>query len=327
MPQSTTTTITSTIASEILSQRALASLTPKLVALPRINRVNIDGSGSLTYKLPVESLMADAASVSEGSDASSISDFSYGSAISLTPTERYARGDLTARAIRRGSGGMLSNQVFDAMQDNNVGSLLPMLEPYAMRAMERLYALMEKDTCAGFANASVSVGTSTNDLTIANLVAARYSYYAASPSNENVEWFLTPIQVSDLITALAAGSGSSLANIFVQSATTDIVNWKNDGVRDGLMGSFMGIPLRQIDALSKATANVGADDVGALMAVGVGDPAFGQRGAQVIVEGFAPRIVFDVDMSARNVEIIALGEWIVGEHTDAHYIKIVTDAP
>jgi hypothetical protein len=325
MAQTTTTVLTGSIASEILSQHLLA-LTPKQpIVAAAFNSVSIDGAGSLTYKLPTQTILDAASAVSEGSDASTISDYAIPAGVSVTPTAVYSRVDLTDRAIRRGLGGRSASMVFDAMQNGDLAGFMSLLAAPVAAVGERLWAKLEFDCAASLANASGSVGTSGGDLTIANMLSAIYALEANSPSHGDFAFYLTPIQISDLRTALLAGSGAALSTVLNSQATMSMVNGAVQ--MNGFKGDFLGFPVFQIDALSKATANAGADDVGALVARGSGDPVTGQRGPSVIVEGHAPRILVDVDMSNRNVEIIGLYEYAIGEHTDKHYIKIVTDAP
>jgi hypothetical protein len=47
----------------------------------------------------------------------------------------------------------------------------------------------------------------------------------------------------------------------------------------------------------------------------------------VILEGHAPVVLVDFDVSARSAELLVIHEYAIGEITDKHGVSIITDAP
>jgi hypothetical protein len=327
MSLTTTTTRSTVLLTELLSDVALEPLTPKTVFWPLINQDSIDGGAGLTRKYPKKSDLGAATAATEGVDFTSTTTLSYGTAITATPTEAaVARADITTRAIRRAFPGQPASVVMARILANDFTGLLGVLDDEARSLMRMCYEKVETDCCALLDDAATTVGSTGVDLSVANLLLAIYDLEANEPEHEDFIFVMHPQQTADMRTALLSLSAASSA-VWFQQADAGIVNFAGDVSRNGLKGSFLGIPWYQTSPSVNPLPNSGADVAGALLCRGSGLPERGQRGAHVFVEGHAPAFLLDVDPSARTIELMAIWEYAVVEHTDPHYISIVTDAP
>ncbi len=329
MAVTTSTTRANNILNEVLASKPLAALTPKLVYWNLCNQDSIDGAASLSKEYPVESDIGAASAATEGTDLTSTTTLSMGATVTVTPTEAAAiRSDITTRSARRESPGMTAQDVFGKTMAGDLSGLLGLLESKAMIQMKAMQEKAETDVVAQLDDFSNVVGTSTQDLSIANMLSAIYTLEAQEPEHENFAFVLHPQQVSDIRTALLGqAAASASAGVWVSQADASFVNFQNDAPRNGLKGSFLGIPVYQTSPSVNPLPNAGADVAGALVCVGQGAPDTGIPGATVFVEGHAPLFLLEVDASARTIEMIGLWEYGVAELRDKAGVSIITDAP
>ena len=329
MTVTSTTSRATNILNEVLAARTIPALTPKLVYWNLCNQDSIDGAASLSKEYPVESDIGPAGTATEGTDLSSTTELAMGSAVTVTPTEAAAiRSDITTRDMRRESPGASASDVFSRIMSGDLEGLLGVLEAKAMVQMKAMQEKAEKDCVALLDDFADSVGSTGTDLSIANLLSAIYKLEENEPLHEDFAFVLHAEQVRTMRELLLAqGSGSASAGLWVQQADASAVNFNSDSARNGLKGSFLGIPVYQTSPSVDPGPNAGADVAGALVAVGRGAPDSGQIGATVFVEGHSPTFLIDVDASARTVELIGLWEYGVAELVDKHGVSIITDAP
>lgn len=329
MAVTTASTYSNIILNEVLREGALRALLPKAVALQFCNKDSIDGAPSLTVEYPVNSDLGAAAAATEGVDFSTTTTLSLGTSVSVTPTEAaVARADITSRALRRRVPGVSNDALFDRLMAGDMSQILPLLGEEAARLANMVVEKAEADLCALYDDASRTVGTSTSDLTIANMLTAIYKMKEGEPEHESWVFAMHPQQTLDIQTVLLdAGTGGD-GPAWYQQADAGMINMLPDNQRTGFRGSFLGVPYYETSPSVNILPNTGADVAGALLAVGVGRPGAGaQNGAHVFVEGHPMRFVLDLDASARTVELLCIWEYGVAELRDLHYVSIVTDAP
>lgn len=177
--------------------------------------------------------------------------------------------------------------------------------------MEQGLAIAEKidtDTLALFAGFSNSVGSTGVNIAPAELIEAAYKARLANVPGP-LAYVLHPIQTFDLQSAIVA----SAAPVWGNSAMIDLLNAQPNA--NSFRGNFMNIPV--FDSSNCATANAGADRVGACInaklaiALGVG------RGTSTLIE---------TDISKRTKQVSTDMYFDVNEYLDLCGCKIVTDA-
>lgn len=329
MALTTTGTRSSVMLSAILNDVALEPLTPKLVFWNLINHDDMDGEPALTKSYPKKTDVGPAGPATEGVDFTNSTALGYDAAINLTPVESAVmRVDITTRAMRRKFPGETSVALAGRMLDGDFRGLLGMLEEEARTITKSLQEKAERDCTAQLQNASTTVGSTGVDLSVANLLLAIADLEGNEPEHEDFVFCMAAQQTADLRTALLSTSSASSATWFAQ-ADASFLNFHPDAPRNGLKGSFLGIPWYQTSPSVNPLPNSGADVAGALLCRGVGRPGApgSLRGAHVFLEGAPPYFLLDIDPSARAIEMLGIWEYAVGEITDPHYVSIVTDAP
>jgi len=325
----TSSTRANVMLTRILRDAPLRALTPKVVFWNLINHDNIDGEPGLTKEIPVESDLGAAGTATEGVTVTQSVQLTYDASVSVTPTEAAAqRADITTRAIRRKIPGMTADAVYDRIAVGDLSGLGTLLQDEAAKLMAMMWEKAESDCLALLDDASESVGTSTSDLTIAQLIAALAIMEGRDLEHDDMAWVLAPEQLNNLRTALQTGSGSSLSAIWGK-ADTSFFDFHPDAPRNGYKGGFLGLPIFTPSQSIIPRANAGEDVVGALVCIGRGvtGQAGSQRGAHEFTEGHRPKFLFAFDTMARVVAMLGLWEYAVVEHTDKHYVSIISDAP
>lgn len=318
-------TRSSMMLSAILNETALEPLTPRLVFMNLINQDTMDGEPALTKSYPKKSDLGPAIAATEGTDFTTTTTLGFDTAISATPVEAaVARADITTRAIRRKVAGITNAAVFERILNCDFRGILGLLQDEARSLGRMVQEKMERDACALLDDASTSVGSTGVDLSVANLLLAIALLDANEPEHGDRIFVMAPQQTADLRAALLSLSSAS-SSVWANQADAGVANWRDVG-DNGLIGSFLGIPWYQTAPSVNPLPNSGADVAGALLLRGVGHPTRGRRGAHVYLEGHPPAFLVDVDASARTIEIIDVSEYAIVEHTDPHYISIITDA-
>lgn len=324
----TTTTIGAAIFNEVMSDRALRHLAPKSVVVNHINYDSIDGDAALSKEYRKHADLGAATAATQGVDFTTVTDASFATTITATPTEAaVVRMDVTSAALRRGVPGFSAQQVFDALASGDYSAIMSIAEEYAERMGLAIAEKIESDAIALLDDFTDTAGASGSDFSLANFLEAIYDLEGNEPSHEDFALFLDQEQVRNIRTELTAGTGASLATPLAGALDVSVLNQRNDVSRNGFKGGLLGVPVYQLSPSLRLTANAGADVVGALMARGDGTPDGGQRGALVMCEGHPLQWLVDFDASARTVELIAIQEYAMVEHTDEHGVSVITDAP
>ncbi len=326
MPITNTGTRSSHILTELLAETPLQPLTPKTVAWNLINHDTTDGEASLTKKITKDSDLGPAGTATEGVDFTNSTPLSMDTPINATPVESaVARFDITTRALRREYPGKSASELYSKVLAGDFMAIFGMLQRQAAKLATMCWEKAEADVCALLDDASGTVGTTNTDFTVPNALQAIFLLEQNEPAHEDFVWALANRQVADIRAALLSTSSASAASWF-KDADANILNHVNDSGRTGLKGTFLGLPVFQTSPSVNPKPNSQVDVAGMLACRGQGrteDPG-ALRGAHSFVEGHPLEYLLSIDVSARTIMLMAIWEYVVIEHTDAHYISIVT---
>tara|TARA_Y100000361_G_scaffold153876_1_gene177025 strand:+ start:5036 stop:6004 length:969 start_codon:yes stop_codon:yes gene_type:complete len=322
MALTTTTIVTDQILAELLAEIALDAARPKNVASLLANFDSIDGRPTGTLNMPRYDDIGPAAAVAENADVTSTT-LANGTQASFTPSEYAIMAEITFKAARERVPGMAN--VAALIQSGTVEQILAAFANDANRLGEAMNERIEIECVDALSSLANSVGTTTVDLSIANLEEALYTFATLEVGNINddLALVLAPRQVQDLRAAVTSSSNS--AAVF-STDIQSITSYRPDNSTNGLIGAFMGVPVYQLSQSVVNTANAGADVEGALIQVGRGSAVNGQRGSVCIVEGSALAMTVDHDMSKRSFELQATYEFDAGLRATDMGVLIVTDA-
>lgn len=187
-----------------------------------------------------------------------------------------------------------------------------------------LMTALEDDVCALLAAFSNVVGTSTSDLTIAQLLAAQVGIRKRGcRAPDGVVYVLDEQQVDDVEAALIATSTSVATYAF---AADRLLGAPGAGPNNGLSnGHVMSFRNSQVWASGLTdTANAGADVAGACFVPST--PANDSMASLGIVWKRMFRLETDRDISLRATEYVSTMRVGVGEIFDTSGTSIITDA-
>ena len=310
------------ILTEALAARILDANKPKSVISGLVTMDSIAGEPSKTRKINKFSDLGAATTATEGTDFTTNTELNMATPVTLTPTEAaIMRSTITYRAIERRFPGMMNvHSFFD--DPSGLSAQLAMAGQEVDRHAAAIAEKVESDLSALLAGFTDSVGSTTVDLSFANMESALFELVKNETPHENWCYVLCPVQMSDLrVAALAA-----TATVFTNNVT-DLLATTPDLSRNGLRGSVFGIPVYEISESVKTTANAAADVVGALMLRGQGSyTGGGQDGALIVTEGKAPYVQVDKNLDQRGFVLQSVYEYAAGELDDTYGVKIVTDA-
>ena len=325
--ETTSTTYSTHSLSYILGENAVPANLPSMVVSRLANEVDIDGQPSNTFQVAVHSDLGAASSGTEGTAISSNTALSYASAIQGAVVEgALVRAVVTDNAVASKFPGLAG--VSDAMQTLPFEQKLAVLQPEVDRLAAMCMEKYEDDHCnllGGFSNTAGSTGV---DLSTANIFSAIYTFDTLDASNQNRALVLTPNQVDELRRDLAVTSGGLGGSLWTSQIDTSIFG--AGGIpENGLIGSFMGIPVYQYSHSLRTLVNTNADVAGALMAIGSGDPtqAGNPVGALMSVRKGGLKVRLEQSAAERGTIVVVSMEYVAVELKDTHGVSIITDAP
>lgn len=328
MPVSSSTTVANWLLTEVMSQMALDPLRGKYVLLPFLNMADISGRATKVRKIRKKSAIAAAVDDSEGVAFSNPAAVGVQANISITPTTKVQGIQLTSDAVELALPGVPRSQVIAAIEGNNPGAL-PLVRDAITEILEAHYLRAETDALSLFSGLSESAGTTNQPLSFATLLDALLKVMDNNPSSEDLVFVLEEQGMADIRTLAASGTGASLSAIFGGGGSGDVsfFNHRPDASRNGLRGSFAGIPIYSANKNVMATANAGVDRVAALIVAGRGETGApgSVRGFAEMVERYEPSLGFQYDLSDDTLLAVGRWCWAVGEHTDEHGCKIIYD--
>lgn len=325
--ESTPTTNSTRQLSYVLGREALPANLPKVVVANLANDDDILGQPTLVKQYAVESDLGAASSGTYGTDISTNTELTYGSAVQLTITEGaliMATIDDTSLSVE--NPGMGEVNMTELLASGNIAAARAILQPKVNRLAAPCMEKYEDDHCNLLTGFSNSVGTSGMPLTVSDCFSASYTYDTLEAVTEETAWVLTPVQVRDLMLDIAVNGGGLGAGVWNSVIDTSFL--KNNGLSpNGFKGTFMNRPLYQyshsLRTLSDANANVN----GALMAIGRGKPdEGGQLGAIAHARRGLLQVRIDATAPGRGVKLVVRMEYGVGEVRDTHAVRIKTKA-
>lgn len=328
MANETTSSVYSTHSlSYVLGENAVPANLPSLVVSRLANEVDIEGQPSNVFQVAVHADLGAASGGTEGTAISSNTALSYASAIQGTVVEgALVRAVVTDNAVATKFPGLAG--VADAMQTLPFEQKLAVLQPEVDRLAAMCFEKYEDDHCNLLGGFSNSVGTSGSDLSTADIFSAIYTYDTLDASNQARALVLTPNQVDELRRDLAVTSGGLGGALWQAQIDASVFN--GAGIpENGLIGSFMGIPVYQYSHSLRTLVNTNADVAGALMAIGSGDPtqAGNPVGALMTVRKGGLKVRLEQSASERGTIVVASLEYVAVELKDGHGVSIITDAP
>lgn len=216
--------------------------------------------------------------------------------------------------------------VAHAITDNVAEDSVPIefVTGQSMRMLHVLSLAMDDDFLALFAGLSNSVGTTTVDITVAQLIAAQQGLRTRGAVADALVYILDNQQVLDIETALIAGTGVQFA------LAADRVLGYDRAPDNGMSTSrnvmtFRGVPVYASGLTD--TANAGADVVGACFCPSTaandasGSTTFGMAWKRL------PRFETQRQAKLRATDMVMTCRAGFVELQDGSGTKIVTDAP
>jgi hypothetical protein len=308
----------------LLTRTALPANLPDIVLANLANSDDILGQPSLVKKYAVEQDDGIASAATYGTAFTTNNEFDYATAISITVTEgAIARGVVlnTAVEVKFPGAGSAREILMNGSTEQKVSVLSDEFRRAGKMCMEKF----EKDHCDLLDNFSVSAGSSTIPLSVADMFSAIYSYDIGEPVTRETAWFLWPIQVHHLRLDLASNGGGLGGGVWSQNVDVDFLRASQLPV-NGNIGSFLGRQMYQgahsLRNLSDTNTNVN----GGLIAVGRGAPDSGQLGALANVTRGGFGVHFDYSAADRGVKMVLALEYGVAEIRDSHGIRIRSSA-
>lgn len=294
--ETTKTSLTEIVNSEAIAELILMYAHDQTVIAPLVRVKDLAGLSTPTASFPQWELDAVSDITTEGTTALSN--------VELQTTE--------VAVISAAQVGILREVTDFAMATNMLGP--DGLMQFIVEDGARLCMLeVENDLAALFSGFSTTVGTSTQDLTVANFVEAIAKLDTANARGRKV-CVLDDQQAYDLRAAVAASTGTVFANS--SQNLQSVLNANNAGY----VGELFGVPIWLTNLTD--TANTAADVVGAMFIDGNASPSYAALGMALL---WQPRVkmVGLPDQAADQIAItMAYG---VGRISDFG-VDITTDA-
>jgi len=311
-----------------LGERVLSASLPKIVLTGLVNEIDISGEPTDTARVNRNTDLGVAGAGTEGTEFTTNEEFALATPVDFVVAEAAAiqRGLVTNFALETRFPGV--SDVWRALQESGLDQKLAILGVEADRASFPCIEKREDDLCNLLGGFTGTAGTTTVDITVANLIAAQYTLKTQEPDHEDWVYVLTPNQVQEVALEFGDTGGGKGGSIWVNAGDLSFFNHRPDMPRNGFRGSFMGIPVYEYAHSLRTLANANADVCGALMCRGIGDP---RKGGQVGGLGLTTRgfLKYHLEYSAghRGVIIVVTSDHKALELRDENGVSLITDAP
>lgn len=313
--ETTTTTANDITYSAVIAPAFLATLAEHSLPMTWCNEYDITGQPSNAIDIPRAASDYGSAD-DDGAGVDTEYDATQGTALSNVAWDT---DKVTATAAEYGiQYEITDNVVEDSIQGIDVFNII-------FVHMARALALAwTDDFCALFASLSNSVGTTTNDLTVANMLSAQSGIRRRGVlAEDGLVYVLDGQQGDDLEGALIATSTSQAVFASAADRILGVMASANNGMAaDRQIMTFRGYPVHTTGLTD--TANAGADVVGACFT-----PA-GPRNGPFATYGNAIKRAFRLEtdrvIGKRTTLLVGTMRMGVAEITDGSGTKIVTDA-
>jgi len=285
---STTTTYNDTVYSAIIADIVLDALMATVVTPPLMRHFDLRGQASKAVDIPKADKFT-AAALTEGTEVANTA---------LTT----GKATLTAAEI-----GIMAT-VTDVLEVSDI----PAAHGARLRQLGRsLGDKLDVDITALFVNLNggTAVGSTTVDLTLANILSAIFTLEAADAPKPYVSVF-HPVQIADLRSGLNSASNAPYQSQGIRSGTQELGPAGN-----GFAGEWFGLPT--YFSTNVPTANAAADRAGGVFSVNY---------ALGMVEKWAAKIVPMYWPPIRGWVLVATAMYGVGEIEDSAGVSVITDA-
>lgn len=283
---STTTTYNDTVYSAIIADMVLDALMAHVVTPPLLRKFDLSNQPSKSVDVPKADSFT-AAAVAEGVELANTA---------LTTAK------VTGTA---GEVGIMAT-ITDVLEVSDIAAA----HGARLRQLGRSIAdKVDVDITALFSGFSNSVGSTTVDLALADILEAIYTLEAANAPKPYVG-VLHPVQISDIRTALSTAGATPFHSNGIQAGTNEF-----GPAGPGFAGEWFGIPL--YFSTNVPTANVGADRAGGI---------FTANYALGMVEKWASKLVPMYWPPIRGWVLVATANYGVFEIEDSAGVAVITDA-
>lgn len=323
--ETTPSTYSTTALSYILGQNALPANLPDLVLHALSNDIDIAGEPSGTKQFAVQSDLGAASAGTYGTQITTNTALSYGSAISGTVVEgALVRGVVLNTAVERRFPGM--SGIEQLLQEGSMAQKIAVLQDEVNRLSAMCLETYETDHCLLTSSLSNSVGTTATAFSVNDFLSAVYTYDTLEAVTRERVAFLWPVQIRDLKADLLVNGGGlgggAWGNVDV-AAAAGAAQLPRNGFRD----TFMKIPVYQGSHSLRTLSDTNANVNGALIAVGRGDPSKGgQLGAFGHVRSGFLKYHMQYSPADRGMIIVVSLEYVALEMRDSHGVRIKTKA-
>lgn len=284
---STTTTYNDTVYSAIIAEMVLDALMAAVVTVPLLRQFDLSSKPSKSIDVPKADSFT-AAAVAEGTELANTA---------LTTAK------VTGTAAEIG----IMATVTDVLEVSDIAAA----HGARLRQLGRAIAdKIDVDVCALFGGFSSTVGTTTADLTLANILSAIYTLEAANAPKPYVAG-VHPIQISDVRTALETNANSPFQSQGIRAGTNELGPTQSPGYA----GEWFGLPF--YFSTNVPTANASADRAGAI---------FSAQYALGMVTKWASKIVPMYWPPLRAWVLTATANYGVFEIEDSAGVSVITDA-
>lgn len=283
---STTTTYNDTVYSAIIADVVLDALMATVVTPPLLRNFDLSNQPSKSVDVPKADKFT-AAAVNEGTELANTA---------LTTAK------VTGTA---GEVGIMAT-VTDVLEVSDI----PAAHGARLKQLGRSIAdKIDVDITALFASFSSTVGTTTADLTLANLLSAIYTLEVANAPKPYVG-VLHPVQISDMRTALESNANAPFQSQGIRAGTNELGPAGN-----GFAGEWFGLPI--YFSTNVPTANAAADRAGGI---------FSSNYALGMVTKWASKVVPMYWPPIRGWVLTATANYGVFEIEDSAGVAVITDA-
>lgn len=283
---STTTTYNDTVYAAIIADMVLDALMATVVTPPHLRHFDLRNKASKSVDVPKADKFT-AAAVAEGTELGN-----------------------TALTTQKVTGTAAEIGIMATVTDVLEVSDIPAAHGARLRQLGRAIGdKIDVDVTALYQGFSTSVGTTTVDLAIADILSAIYQLEANDAPKPFVGVF-HPVQINDLRVALETNANSPFQSNGIRAGTNELGPAGN-----GYAGTWFGLDL--YFSTNVPTVNAAADRAGGI---------FSRNYALGLVEKWSSKIVPMYWPPIRGWVLVATAMYGVFEIEDSAGVKVVTDA-
>lgn len=303
--ETTTTSVTECVTAEWIRPVINHCAKGRTVVARHAIEFDIRGMGTPVVALPREVL--------DASEGSGINGYDLATETTALSNTEFETLDAT---VTPGEYGLKRTITYKAGEDNVLG-FQGLVDRIVESGATDMAVCLDDDAAALLGSFSNTVGTTTVDLSLANMAQAVSKLSGLEMPNDGGAVFcVDKQQATDYAAALVAATGTTLASFFTKPEEAN-------GLVDGYWGTWMGCPIYSTSLCD--TANAGEDVAGALFLRGDG----GRNPMSAAIASATKRDVdirFWDDISNRAIVVVITQRKGVAEMLDASGISIITDA-